>query len=274
MATKVFVLILNYNHPQDTVKAANSILSSKRPVSTKIIVIDNGKKNLAKYFDNQIKNVIYLKSPGNIGFAAANNLGIKYALSRGATHILIMNPDVTVPVDFLLPLLETFDTHKKAGIVAPAHHEPNSKVYGMGGSINWSLAAFPHQNLKKLPNQVKQYELLTFACVLIKAEVFAKAGLMDERFFLYLEDVDYCITAKQAGYQLWLNPKVVITHNTSSSFADPRIKIWLSFVSCFTFIKKWYKFPHNLIPIIHTMCFYPFTYLLWTLRPKRIISLN
>ncbi|KKU26498.1 MAG: glycosyl transferase family protein, partial [Microgenomates group bacterium GW2011_GWC1_46_16] len=87
---------------------------------------------------------------------------------------------------------------------------------------------------------------------------------MDERYFLYLEDVDYCVTAKRAGFNLLLDPQVVVTHRTSSSFADPRAKIKYSFRSSFIFIRKWYRFPGNLLPILHTIYFYPSTYLLWT----------
>lgn len=266
MKTKVFVLLLNYNNPHDTVEAARSLRRSDLPQDSQIIIIDNGITDQSKYFANKIVGSIYLKSPSNHGFAAGNNLGIKYALGRKATHILIINPDVRVSKIFFAPLVNTLKGHKNAGIVAPAHREPGSHRYGLGGKINWQNCSFPHDNATVLPKEELRYDLLTFACVLIKAEVFEDVGLLDERYFMYLEDVDYCLRTKNAGYELWLNPMVCITHRTSSSFSDPRKKIRMSFDSCLIFIKKWYHFPSNLIPILHTIYYYPYTYVLWTAK--------
>lgn len=266
MTTKVFCLILNYNRKEDTVKCANTLLDSKLPSGTEIIIIDNGKVDLKKHFAKLVPSAIYLKSSGNIGFAAGNNQGIEYGLSHGATHILIINPDVTVPRNFLLPLLHTLrDSPERVGLVAPAHTE-DYKSFGLGGTIDWKLCSFPHDNVTKLPKNPKKYDLLTFACVLIKREVFDIAGLMDERYFLYLEDVDYCVTAARSKFLLYLDPRVIVKHMTSSSFDDPRGKIKFSFNSSFIFIRKWYLFPKNLLPLFHTLYFYPSLYVLWTLK--------
>lgn len=273
MKIKVFVLLLNYNNSKDTIDAAKSLLHSDLPNDAQIVVIDNGSVDQHKLFANKIPGSIYLKSRGNLGFAAGNNQGVAYALAHKATHILIMNPDVRVPKRFIKPLLRSFAKHPKAGIVAPAHREPGKLSFGLGGHVNWDTCSFPHDNVPVLPKHDLQYDLLTFACVLIKAEVFKNVGLLDARYFLYLEDVDYCVSVKNAGYELWLNPSVCVTHQTSSSFVDARDKIRYSFDSSLIFINKWYRFPKNLLPILHTFYFYPYTYLLWTLKLwKKIIT--
>lgn len=266
MKTKVFALLLNYNNKRDTVEAAQSLKNSDLGSNLDVIIIDNGAVDQQKFFNKKIPGSIYIKSKGNIGFAAGNNQGIRYALDHKATHILIMNPDVRVPKVFIKPLLKSFKLHNRAGIVAPAHQEPGNPNFGLGGHINWQNCSFPHDNVKILPPTDQKYDLLTFACVLLKAEVFKRAGLLDERYFLYLEDVDYCVSTIRSDYELWLNPNVCVTHKTSSSFADNRGKIKFSFKSSFIFIKKWYRFPDNIMPIFHTLYFYPYTYLLWTLK--------
>lgn len=267
MTVKLFALLLNYNNPADTVQAAKSLLrSADLPRNTEVIIIDNGPTDRQSYFAHHLPSSHYLKAKGNLGYSAGNNLGIRYALIHQATHLLIMNPDVRVPKVFFGPLFKSFTKHQQAGIVAPAHQEPGNPSFGLGGRINWRLCSFPHDNVAVLPTGDLQYDLLTFACVLIKAEVFKDVGLLDERYFLYLEDVDYCHSVRLAGYELWLNPTVCVTHRTSSSFADQRGKLRYSFQSAFIFIRKWYHFPHNLLPILHTLYFYPYTYLLWTLK--------
>lgn len=266
MKTKVFAIILNYNNKRDTIEAALSLKNSDLGDNVGIIVIDNGPVDQQKLFKKKIPGVSYIKSKKNVGFAAGNNRGIRCALELNATHILIMNPDVRVPKVFIKPLLNSFKMHKQAGIIAPAHQEPGNPLFGLGGHINWSNCTFPLDNTTKLPKNECEYDHLTFACVLIKADVISKVGLLDERYFMYLEDVDYCVRTINAGFKLLLNPRVCVTHKTSSSFADKRGKIKLSLSSCLKFIKKWYRFPNNITPIIHTLYFYPYTYLLWTLK--------
>ena len=266
MKKKVVVLILNFNNPKDTILAARSLMSSDLPKNTEVVVIDNAPIDQKDLFSKQIPGAVYIKSKGNIGYAAGNNLGIRYALTQKATHILLLNPDVRVPKVFFSKLLNTFETNRDAGIVAPAHQEPGESRYGLGGRLDWATCSFPHDNVSVLPNQERNYDLLTFACVLVKAEVFKQLGLLDECYFLYLEDVDYCVTVKRAGYELYLNPKVCVTHNTSSSFVDKRYKIQYSLLSSLIFIKKWYQFPHNIRPILHSLYFYPYIYILWTLQ--------
>ncbi len=272
MKPRVFALILNYNRKQDTLACAASLLASQGAHHLRLVVIDNGPDNLSKYFSKHLSTAHYLKSPGNIGFAAGNNQGISYALENKATHILIINPDVVVERNFLLPLLATFAKHPRAGIVAPTHTHPSGQgtAYGLGGTVNWRLASFPHVNQVKLTlTKPRQYDLLTFACVLIKREVFERVGGMDERYFLYLEDVDFCITVKQAGFLLYLNPSVIVAHATSASFDNPVAKLKYSARSHIQFIAKWYSFPYSLIPLVYNFFFYSKLYILWTLKNLR-----
>lgn len=274
MKSSVYAIILNYNKPEDTVGCATALSRSRHPAGFHLLVVDNGPKNLQSFFQKNIPGCVYIKSPGNIGFAAGNNQGIRYALAHAATDILIVNPDVRVGKNFLSPLLQLFAAHPRAGLVAPAHTEREGS-YGLGGRVDWRLASFPHTNVTSLKGlRPRRFDLLTFACVLIRAEVFASTGLMDESYFLYLEDVDYCVSAARASWELWLDPSVVVHHATSSSFADPRGKIKYSFRSSFIFIKKWLRFPHNLVPLIHTLYFYPKLYLLWTAQrwKRRLIT--
>ncbi len=272
--SKVFCLILNYNRQADTVKCARSILASKLPSGAVLVIIDNGPKDSKAYFKKRVPSAIYLKSPNNRGFSAGNNIGIKYALENRASHILIINPDTIVPRDFLIPLLSTFrETPGRVGLLAPALTQGRG-VYSLGGRIDWTIASFSHDDVTQLPHYVLEYDFLTFACVLIKREVFESVGLMDERYFLYLEDVDYCVAASKKGFKLELNPRVIVAHSVSSSFANLRDKIGYSFISCLKFIFKWYRFPKSIVPILHALYLYPYTYILWTLQSWKHKLLN
>ena len=189
-------------------------------------------------------------------------------MKQGGSHVLIINPDVTVGKRFLKPLLSCLNKDKKAVIVAPAirHQQKEETFFGLQGKIDWKVGKASHLNVHSLPKNkgVKKVQFVTFACALIKTEIFSKVGLLDERYFMYLEDVDYCLTTRRAGFKILLDSSVVVDHQTSSSFQRPADKLLVSFRSQITFINKWLKFPKNILPIIYTLFFYPYLFLLWT----------
>jgi GT2 family glycosyltransferase len=100
-------------------------------------------------------------------------------------------------------------------------------------------------------------------------EVFKKIGLIDERYFMYLEDVDFCLSARKAGFLIGLSPRVIVDHKQSASFKKPTDKLKISFVSHLKFILKWLKFPQNLFPLGYQLLFYPYLYVLWTIHALR-----
>ncbi len=267
MIVKVAVVVLNYLHHQDTVGCIKALLESDPPPDSQIICVDNSPNDSADIIRKALPGVHIVKSSKNLGFAGGNNLGIKYALEQGASHVLIINPDVLVGKTFFSPLLSVFRNESKAGLVAPAikHYQNNQLFYGLEGSIDWRLTIAKHVNLQTLPPMsLRPAQFVTFACVLVKVEVFQKVGLLDERFFMYLEDVDYCLQAGKAGYKIFLNPAVIVDHKTSSSFKKPTDKLPISFKSQIRFINKWQPFPKNIPPMVYAFLFYPYLYLLWS----------
>ena len=268
MTSKVAVVVLNYRRHLDTINCVKALLKSDLPKGSEIICVDNSPgTQSATAIKKELPGVRFIKSAKNLGFAGGNNLGIKSALERGASHILIINPDVSVGKAFFGPLLAVFDKKPKTGLAAPAirHRQNNHLFYGLEGSINWRLAVAKHLNLSELPSKtIRPAQFVTFACVLVKAEVFHQVGLLDDGFFMYLEDVDYCLRARQAGYKIFLHPAVVVAHATSSSFKRATDKLPISFKSQIRFINKWLPFPKNIIALIYALLFYPYLYLLWT----------
>lgn len=266
--SKIYIIILNYNKHEDTTNCINHLHKSNLPANTKIIIVDNSttdqsKKILSKTFPD----IKLIKTKKNRGFANGNNFGIRLALKDNATHVMIINPDVTVGKSFLKPLLKTFDLNPKAGLVSPVHqHKQNGQTFfGLGGRVDWKTTKCEHLNTKGLAlKKPTKYQFVSFACVLIKREVFEKIGLLNELYFMYLEDVDYCLTASKAGFDCLIDPKVKIHHDTSSSFDIPTQKLKISFVSQLKFIKRWLKFPRNAYAYVYMVFFYSYLYLLWT----------
>ncbi len=245
--------------------------------SVDYFVVDNSsepgnKATLIKEFPK----LIYISSPDNPGFAGGNNKAIKKALEAGSTHILIINPDVSVRPKFFVPLLKNF-SDKQVGIVAPIiyHSQKGKNIYGMEGKVNWKYAKPEHRNVHHIKkSDAITSEFVTFACVLISRETFKKAGLLDEGYFMYFEDVDYCLTAGKEGVKIILDPKVVVSHRTSSTFKHPTQKLRISFKSHLRFISKWLPQSKRIVPYLYALTTYPYLYLLWTYHGLKYKNVN
>lgn len=267
MKTKVAAVILNYKKLDDTLSCLSALKQSDQGKEVNYFVVDNSPtKETQKEFKKNYPEVTYISSPKNIGFAGGNNLAIRQILEKDFTHVLIINPDVTIGKHFFTPLLKHFEDIK-VSIVAPAisHTQKNIKMFGLEGKVNWKLAKPEHRNIKNLRSQRPvSCEFVTFACVLISTNNFRKVGLLDEGYFMYLEDVDYCLTTKKKGFKIILDPSVIINHETSSSFKHPTQKLKISFKSHLRFIKKWLSPLKRIRPFIYIFLLYPYLYFLWT----------
>lgn len=269
MRHEIAVIILNYKHPKDTINCLRSLLKADAGKEAAYYVVDNSpEEGSERDFKKLFPQINYISSPTNLGFAAGNNQAIKKILKSEGQYILIINPDVVVGKSFFKPLLSDFAKDKKAGIAAPAirHQQKGFTFFGLSGKVDWKTGKASHLNLRRLPENkmTKKAEFVTFACVLVKTDVFRKVGLLDERYFMYLEDVDFCLQVKKAGFHILLDQSVVVDHRTSSSFEKSTDKLAISFRSQLLFINKWLQFPNNVIPILHTLLLYPYLYFLWT----------
>lgn len=233
---KIFVLILNFNGYEDTKKCLATLhnLYDKK-YQFKTVIIDNGSCNeelrLLKDLLIKYPRIILLENGKNIGFAAGNNVGIRYALLHGADYVLLLNNDTVVTQEFLSILM-----NGNGDITAPVILYKSSRgkwVYDYGGKINWWTGRTHHiesisRNHYKtysssesekfsLRSNNKKVDYVSGCCMLVKREVFKRIGFFDEKFFFYFEDADFCVRAKQAGCHIFVHPEALITHTLSGS---------------------------------------------------------
>lgn len=205
---KAFVVILNFNGGDKIIKCLNSLKSEKCSV---IVVDNNSKDSSVQLIKEQFPKVKIILNQENLGFAAGNNKGIKYALKRGAEIVLLLNQDAVIGKGSLKILIEN-----GAGIVAPVIKFKRKKrwVYDYGGKIDWRIGRPNHLEKDKLIKKMNFLPDYVSGCaMLIRKSVFDKIGLLDEKFFLYFEDADYCLKAKKAGFGIAVEPKAGVRHN-------------------------------------------------------------
>jgi hypothetical protein len=161
--------------------------------------------------------------PQNEGYAGGNNAGIREALRRGAKAVLLLNNDTRVAPDFLEPLLWTVNVHGKAAAVSSAimrmdHPEILDVAYlevyfGHGIVYQRGVNALPGEGF----DVRKQVDVAVGCSVLMTAEALNHIGLLDESYFAYHEEVDWCQRARAAGYQIFYDPYSRVYHGGSKS---------------------------------------------------------
>ena len=213
MKPKIFVITVNFNNGAITSECLQSFAKvDKKEIDLSLIVVDNGSTEEASMkLEKNTPNVTFLYSPKNLGFAGGNNIGIKYALKNKADYVLLINNDATIVENsFFTNLLNS-----KGDIVSPLvrYQSDGESTLDYGGKIDYLFGRNTH--LHSNPNITPDY--FSGVCLFIKSKIFSKIGGLDDGFFLYYEDTDFCLRAIKAGFKLGFCQGSSIFHNLSTS---------------------------------------------------------
>lgn len=258
----VAIILLNYNGYDYT----NACIESLEHINYQnyiIIVVDNDStddsfEKLEKFRSDKIQ---VIKSDKNGGFAYGNNYGIKYALNIGFDFVLLLNNDTTVDPDFMKELIKCADIDPDIGIVTSRimYGSSPDKIWYAGGDVDWKHVRAIHKGLNKSIENISTNdpEMVTFAsgcCMLIPSKVIEDVGGLSEDYFMYYEDLDYCLKIIDSGKKIVYNPNAVVYHyvSCSSGGEDSPFSIeWLN--RSRRFIKKKYK-NRDINPLLFFFC--------------------
>lgn len=221
---KVAVIVLNYCNYQDTLSCINSLLKIDYS-NYKIFIVDNDSPNESLDQLNSVidYNVEVIESGMNGGFAYGNNVGIQKALEEGFEYILLLNNDTTIESDFLSKLIDTIQYQENVGIVTGKilYGSDKNRIWYAGGSVDWNNLRAIHYRINQLDeDNISTVQKVGFAsgcCMLIPAKIIKEIGELPDDYFMYYEDLDYCVNIRNHGYNILYNPDSVIYHYVSSS---------------------------------------------------------
>lgn len=225
---KLSVIILNYNTRYFLELCLYSVFKALKHIQSEVIVVDNASTDESlRMIHAQFPQVVSIANPINTGFAAGNNLGVKAA--RGE-YVCLLNPDTLVAEDSFEILLQVAYMHKNTGALGPrlidgsGQFLPESKrglptpakaAFRMLGmhkyfpkSPFWNAYYAPHL----AENENNPVEVLVGACFLIKRKCYLKVGGLDERFFMYGEDIDLSYRLSRSGYQNYYVGTAKVVH--------------------------------------------------------------
>lgn len=234
---RICIVIINYKTPLMTLDCIGTLIDQLDHKMDAIVIVDNKSGgDDVPIMQNGINQmglsdwVTIVQSDENRGFSAGNNIGIK---AVKAEYYLLANSDTLFRPNAIAGLLKAAKAYPNAGILSPRlewrdgdpqiscfrYHTPPFEMIKTAGTDIITKVLNRFNVPLNIEDKMSMPEWTSFACVLIKGEVFDKIGYLDEGYFMFFEDVDYCRRAKKAGYELvnWPHSHVVHLRGQSSN---------------------------------------------------------
>jgi GT2 family glycosyltransferase len=257
------VVIVNY-HSEALLRAClESLPSSAGPLSLEVIVVDNSATARASGVLEGWPEVRLIEAGGNVGFARACNLGMGAARGR---QLLLLNPDTVAHPGAVATLSRHLDASPEAGAVA-------ARLLNPEGTLQYSCRRFPrplsiffgrYSLLTRLfPGnavssdylyldwdhaQVRPVDWASGACLMVRRDVFERVGGLDEGYFLFVEDMDWCRRIRDAGHEVVYVPQAEVTHRIGASRGPvPAWVTWERHRSMLRYIRKHFGWPRPLV---------------------------
>lgn len=219
----VYIVILNWNGKEHTLACLQSLEKIKYPRYV-VVVVDNASSDgSAEYISRNFPWTKLIPNTINLRYAGGNNIGIDVAIANNADYILLLNNDTIVDENFLTELVNKSESDPSIGMAGPKiyYYSHQNVIWFAGGGISWWSGWTYHNGIRKVDkgqfDKLEKVDYLTGCCLLVKREVIEKVGKLDESYFMYGEDVDWCVRASRAGFKLIYVPSSVIWHKVSAS---------------------------------------------------------
>jgi len=212
---KICAIILNYFGYKDTISCVKSLV--KQQISRIVILENSGcnneKEKLKSAFE-KLSQVDIIASHDNLGFAGGVNYILKQYLPSSFDTFLLLNNDTLVPHNQIKKLVSGMRDDFLDCASPVIYHYPEKNIIWSEGNYYNQITGFITRRSLNLPGEMFH---LTGCCLLIKRIVFETVGLLDESFFMYGEDVEFCSRAKKDGFKIGVVPESTIYHRASSS---------------------------------------------------------
>jgi GT2 family glycosyltransferase len=255
LETVLSVCIVTYQACQLLEECLKSLYSNTN-LNFEIIVIDNGSNDgVGWMLEQQFPSVSFIQNPNNVGFTRPMNQALRSAKGR---YLLQLNPDTVIPPHALDELVIFMESHSDAGICGPKVLNRDGtlqKPCRRGDARPWAVISYVTGLSNLFPrskffsqylmsyldeNQTHPVDGVSGSCMLIRRNVIEQIGYLDERFFAYQEDADFCLRARLAGWLVYYVPQAKIIHygNLGGSQVQPYRSIYEWHRSYFLYYRK------------------------------------
>ncbi len=221
----VHAIVLNWNGESDTAACLESLLA-QRGVTLEILLVDNASDDgSGERLRNRYPRIAYLQTGANLGYAGGNNLGIDWALARGAAWLLVVNNDTVADPECVRRLLEAAASDARIAALSPliTRFDDPHRVWFAGGRFDRARAIGSHDHENERLDVVlgsddesgaliRTCSFLSGCCLLLRARAIEDAGHFRADFFAYMEDVDLSLRLTESGWRLGWVPAARLAH--------------------------------------------------------------
>lgn len=220
MVPRIAILILCFNGRSDTLACLGSLAQLTYPSDrVDTIIIDNASTDgTSAAVQSRYPNITLIETKANLGFAAGNNAGLHYVLAHGYDYVLLLNNDTEVAPDLIEQLVSVAESEPAIGVVGPTicYYNRPDIIWSAGGHIDWQHGT-SSMNRLGLPidtshTQPKDVDFVSGCALLCKCAILEQIGLLDERFFMYYEETEWCVRATRAGFRIVHAPQARVLH--------------------------------------------------------------
>jgi GT2 family glycosyltransferase len=226
------IIIVSYNCRDALEGCLRSLEGAPERARCTVTVVDNGSTDGTRERLHTAWTSVRVIEAENRGFAAGNNLGIR---ATGSPLVLLLNPDTVVPAGAIDTLVSSLEQDRQAAVAGPRLVDVNERAELSFGSMIGPLAEVRQKVLvrgsdrewpvvsavvDRMTKRRRYVDWVSGACLLIRRDVLTAVGLLDERFFLYTEDVDLCAAVRARGDRVLFAPEATIVHLRGRSRAS------------------------------------------------------
>lgn len=220
MKRRIFVIVVTFRGLKWYNRCLTSLSQSEIPVD--VIVVDNASMDgSVEYIERNFPTAIMLTSEHNLGFAKANNIGIRYALDHGADYVFLLNQDAWIEVNTLTELLHTFEDNEQVGVASPMHLNGSYTALDVNFTRYMGTEFISDAYLQKLKHYY-EVPFVNAAAWLISKECLRKVGGFDTLLFKhYGEDDNYLQRVHYHGLKVFVDTRCTICHDREGRTGKP-----------------------------------------------------
>ncbi|MBL8092747.1 MAG: glycosyltransferase family 2 protein [Anaerolineales bacterium] len=220
----ITAVVLNTNRKDDTLACLQALAVSGY-ANLRVIVLDNHSTDgSAEAIGARFPAVQVVSLERNLGYAGNNNVGIRLALEQGADWIFVENEDTLVEPGCFDALIAATQADPRIGVIGPLVYtfDPGRTISSGGGRVLWTVA--DAENIAMGAEDVGQLragpvDFINGCGLLISRQAVERVGALDDSFFIYFEETDWCQRVRKAGFEVWFEPKAVMRHKAPITWA-------------------------------------------------------
>lgn len=219
---RVLGVVLNYNGREITLQTVASLLAMQHP-ALELVVVDNGSSDGShEAVGERFPQVRRLRTEQNLGISGGLNLGLRAGLAEGFDYLLPMNNDIEAAPDMLAELLRVAESDPRIGVVGPKcffFYGDRNRLWSAGGVLRFRESVTGERGLGDLDrgqyDRDEEVDYVNGVAMLIRREALLAAGLWDPVYRVGVEDADFCVRAKRAGFACWYAHRARLWHMIS-----------------------------------------------------------